>query len=268
MGNVSASTFGFQPGANYWQGRWSNGPVWAEQFASGLGLSLTRSTAGGNNWAYGGATTANSTFGAPLNFPNMGRQVANYLATSPTIANDRLFVLWAGGNDYLNGATNPTGPIANISASVTALHAAGARKFLVVGLPLLGNVPRNAGTGNQGPANMISAAHNQLLSAQLSSLRGTLGGSTIYEFQIASLFSSVQANPSAFGITNATQSFLASGQPLANANSYLFYDDIHPTQRGHQILAQAALQVVPEPATMTALGLGVLALMRRRQKRA
>src|SRR5262245_1866124 len=58
VGNISNATFGTNPGPYYWNGRFSNGPVYTETLATGLGLpAMARSTAGGNDYAYGGAQT-------------------------------------------------------------------------------------------------------------------------------------------------------------------------------------------------------------------
>ena len=265
QGNVSASTFGFTPGGNYFQGRWSNGNVWAERFAATQGLTLTRSGAGGTNWAHGGAETGTGTFGSIFGLPNMRTQVTRYLNTNPTIAGTDLFTLWAGGNDYLNGATSPTNPVGNVTSSISTLYARGARKFLIPNLPLLGTIPRNIGTPNQGPATAISAAHNALLKQQLISLRNSLTGITIYEMDVATRFEQVRQNPAAFGLTNVTQPALVGNSVVPNPDNYLFYDDIHPTRRGHQILSDLAVQSVPEPASMTALALGIATILRRKR---
>src|SRR6267378_4348927 len=57
IGNIAAQPFINTPGPYYWNGRFSNGPVYAETLATGLGLpALNRSTAsGGTDYAYGGA---------------------------------------------------------------------------------------------------------------------------------------------------------------------------------------------------------------------
>jgi outer membrane lipase/esterase len=61
VGNIdNATPFFFKyPGQYYYQGRFSNGPVWVEPLAAGLGLpTIAASTDGGNDFAYGGAQTA------------------------------------------------------------------------------------------------------------------------------------------------------------------------------------------------------------------
>ena len=63
VGNLSAATLGFLPGSDYFDGRYSNGPVYAELLAEKLGLEpLRRSGEGGNNFAYGGASTSGTSF--------------------------------------------------------------------------------------------------------------------------------------------------------------------------------------------------------------
>ena len=47
----------FIPSLPYASNRYSNGPVWVEQFAAKLGLSALPSVLGGTNYAFGGART-------------------------------------------------------------------------------------------------------------------------------------------------------------------------------------------------------------------
>ena len=50
VGNTSDQTFGFSPGGDYYNGRYSNGPVWAETFARDLNLPApVASRKGGGN---------------------------------------------------------------------------------------------------------------------------------------------------------------------------------------------------------------------------
>lgn len=267
QGNVSASTFGLFPGPNYFNGRWSNGILWVEHLANGLNLPLSRSTAGGTNFAFGGATSSTGTFGsAPFFFPNMRTQVGQYLSANPTITSNDLFVIFAGANDINFGETNMTIPSSNIAAAVEALHARGARKFLIPNLPLFGWTPRHVGTANEQVFNDRTIAHNTNLKQRIQGLRTSLAGTTIYEFDVAAKFAEIRNNPGAFGFTNVTSAALVNGVVAPNVDQFAFYDDIHPTRRTHQILGQAAVQAVPEPATMLALGAGLAALLKRRRK--
>ena len=104
------------PATGYTQGRFTDGldtapaarlyqGVWIEQLAAMLAAkpAVVDSLDGGSNYAYGfaftGSGTANFTYGPGdvFSFPvnNMGLQLSTYLATSPTITNKTLFVVWA-----------------------------------------------------------------------------------------------------------------------------------------------------------------------------
>ena len=56
VGNMANAPFSTYPGPYYYNDRFSNGPVWVESLSVDLGLGrVQRSTAGGNDFAYGGA---------------------------------------------------------------------------------------------------------------------------------------------------------------------------------------------------------------------
>src|SRR5262245_15859652 len=61
VGNINNQSFAISPGSSYWNGRFSNGPVWIEKLAPNFSLTVpTYSRAGGPNatdFAYGGAHT-------------------------------------------------------------------------------------------------------------------------------------------------------------------------------------------------------------------
>ncbi len=231
IGNTNVVTFGIRPGSGYWNGRFSNGPVWAEPFAAKYGFTLKHSKAGGTDYAYGGAETG--TGNTSFVIPNMRSQVTQYLsAKTPTAST--LIVLWGGGNDYLNGQTNINTPVNNLGTMVTTLYNAGARQFLVPNLPLLGNVPQNRGTSSQASLNTLSANHNTALKNKLASLKSTYPAITFYTMDIQGLFTSIQNEPSTYGFVNATNSAMGTS---ADPATYAFWDGLHPTTKAHQLLA-------------------------------
>ena len=83
IGNIAAQPFINTPGPYYWNGRFSNGPVYAETLATGLGLpALIRSTAsGGADYAYGGAKTTGTAFPDSLFVKDIDDQVNAYLSS-------------------------------------------------------------------------------------------------------------------------------------------------------------------------------------------
>ena len=57
---VDELTFGILPGSDYFDGRFSNGPLWIEDLATRLGVPVPdHSLDGGTNYATGGAETGN-----------------------------------------------------------------------------------------------------------------------------------------------------------------------------------------------------------------
>ncbi len=252
MGNISAGTLGIQPGSNYFQGRFSNGPVWVELFAQSKGLPLTRSGAGGRNWAFGGASTGTGTFGVLFfQFPNVTTQVSRYLNPNPAVNASQLYVIWCGANDYFGTQTNASVPVANIEANIRTLYDRGARQFLVPNLPLLGNTPRYTGTADQALKNTLTQQHNLLLDQRIDTLRSELANLTIFEMDVATNFTAIQSNPSLFGFTNVTQAALVDGTIAPNVDEFLFFDDVHPTRIGHQLVRNLALQVTIPVSTIS-----------------
>ncbi|MEM1026889.1 MAG: SGNH/GDSL hydrolase family protein [Planctomycetota bacterium] len=230
------------PDDRYDRGRFSNGPVWIERVADALGLDAsTRSyRAPGTNYAYGGAVAGTGSSSLTV-VRNVGWQVDEYLlreARTPTA--DTLVVLWAGANDFLNGSTNTTGPTDDILGYLERLYDAGARDFLVPNLPPLGQTPGFVGVPNaQTQRNANSAAHNTYLNRQLEAFANTRDA-RIFTVDVQGLFFDLLEDPFAFGINDAI--IQAINLPAgSDVSDYLFWDDVHPTATGHQLVADAAL---------------------------
>jgi phospholipase/lecithinase/hemolysin len=261
-GNVFTATGGAAPPSPpYAAGRFTNGPNWLDQFASRLKVADPMpSLKGGSNYAYGFAETGTG-FGPTtipgLTVPNMATQVASYLASN-TPKPGQLFTIWGGANDFFDGQTKPAVPAANIASLVNTLAKAGATNFLVLNLPDLGNTPFGSTlpSAQKQALNALSAAFNSDLSNDLSKLQASDPGITIHSVDTAGLLQKVEAHPSAYGFTNVTDSALLTGH--ANDPGYLFWDSVHPTTHGDMLVAAAAAQTVPEPATLTLMGLGLV----------
>jgi phospholipase/lecithinase/hemolysin len=246
VGNVYNQTFGISPQSPpYFQGRYSNGPLWDERLATDLNLPApTPSRLGGRDYAFGGTKTGSgSTFYFPFSFPNIGSQINNYLGGGNTPTPGELFVLWGGGNDFIDGQANPQVPVNNITNHVTALAGAGARQFLVPNLPPLGEVPRFRGTSNQATMNARTAQFNDLLGPALDGLESSLGVQ-IFQLDVEGLFHEMLTNPSAYGFTNTTGTALVGNTPVPNPDEYVFWDDIHPTRVAHALLGSGAAELV------------------------
>jgi hypothetical protein len=93
-GNRFAATGGTDPTSPpYDAGRWSDGPIWVEHLAAGLGLPApTPSALGGTDYAAANAVTALSGY-AHNGSANIGTQVTAYLSQHPVVDGDQLFVI-------------------------------------------------------------------------------------------------------------------------------------------------------------------------------
>ncbi len=241
--------------------------VWIEQLAALLPQhpTVTNSLAGGRNYAYGYATTntgtGNLTYGPGnvFSFPvkNMGQQVSDYLATNPTINSSVLFVVWGGANDLI-AATSTADIVAAATrdaALVQQLIAAGATNFIVPYLPPLGLVPRFNGTAaSAAQGNAAAVGFNQALAAALAQVAAANAGRSInlYTLDTSTVFNAIVAAPKNYGFANVTAS--SQLQLIVNPDTYLFWDDLHPTTAGHRLLALNALRLLnPAVTTNTAL---------------
>lgn len=289
-GNLFIETGGFYPPSpKYVNGRFSNGPVWVEYLTEELGLNPTPvavnpiPSGDGVNYAFGGART-DDTNNIP-SFPGLEQQLeffrAPLLATSQKADSDALYILWAGGNDYTSGGVqNPFEPVSNLSNAVKALFNLGARNFLVANLPDLSQTPLIKSFNNPVLANQLQSlvnGHNVLLQNSIQELNQSLTGAKVSLFDTYSLVNNVITNPQQFGFTNVTNSCVSLVlTPCSNPDEYLFWDDFHPTTKGHQVLANTAysqiqedFKPVPEPGTVFALsGLGLGLLIQKRMKKA
>jgi outer membrane lipase/esterase len=261
-GNTSLATGGASPGAAYFNGRYSNGPVWLEKFSGYMGLgTVSPSLMGGRDYAFAGAYTQT---GGQV--PTIAQQAGMFIGGGGTFLPTDLVVVWGGANDFLlGGQTNPAIPAGNIAGVISTLAGAGARNFLVANLPDLGDTPELLSTGNAamiGGMSFLSQGFNLSLDSQLDTLRQTQG-LNIFELDVFSIGKELKANPGAFGFTNTTQSALLTGN-AANADAYLYWDTVHPTARVHDIFAQRA--IIPEPCSVVLLLVAGLAACQGRRR--
>jgi outer membrane lipase/esterase len=265
-GDILANLFGVPdptPSPPYAPGRASNGPVWAEYFATVLGrpLDAAPSLAGGRNFAVGTARTgATGALGLPIGMLSQGAQ---YASSGLTTSASGLYVLFGGSLDIFDAALLATqterdaavGAAANnVALLASQLYGLGARQFLVPSIANVGLSPRGLASGQTATLTALTAEFNGLLGQRVAGLQGTLAGSTFYGLDLDALFTRVRADAASggttYGLTNATvPCFL--GPSCATS---VFADDLHPTTAAHALIASAAVDavtgVVPEPATL------------------
>jgi phospholipase/lecithinase/hemolysin len=275
-GNVFNFTNGaIPPNPTYFNGRFSNGPIWVEYLASELGLTFNLN----NNFAFGGATTGTDNLGLSF-LPGLKQEINDFTTTNNSANPNALYIIWAGTNDYLEyfygNTPNPTESVSNLSSAITSLAGVGAENILVVNLPDLGKFPVIGDNSQTASAlSTFTNVHNSDLTKTINLLNQELSPETnIIPLDVNSLYNRIIATPEEFGFTNVTDSCIGdlSVVPIevpvkpvvCNPDQFLFWDEVHPTTATHQLigeLAFLALKSASVPESSNVLGVLIFAAL-------
>ncbi|CAM6103754.1 unnamed protein product [Calypogeia fissa] len=192
-------------------------------------------------------------------------------ASAASITEQAVFTLSTGSNDWLNSYfVNPSNMqkytpsqytdllIGFLQNRLQDLYNLGARRFAVVSLPPIGCIPletllHNTNGKCADDLNNAAVTFNTALQSLLSSLQGSMAGTTfVYLDAFTQLYDAFN-NPSQFGIVHSPTAdacchfvgsvpaagVLCNGDSpvCANADEYLFWDAFHPTQFFNQKVA-------------------------------
>lgn len=272
---VPIASDAFVPTYPYASGRYTNGLVWAQSFATRLGTSATPSLLGGSDYAYGGARTGPAGAGFPYSLRDQVNQFLGTLA-GPVPA-ESLFVLAGGGNnarDALSAVAGGADPMATIAATaygfvsdalamVSQLVSVGADDIVVWTAPNIAFAPAVTALGSAeaiGFADALAGAMNASLAAALAPY-----ADVVQIFDLNRLLLDIVEHPLAYGLLNVTDACAASA--ACDPSTYLFWDGIHPTSAGHALIADAMFALVPVPGSLalllTAFGPALLLAKRR-----
>ena len=267
----------------YFDGRYSDGPLWVETLAADLGLpnGAKAYLAGGNNYAFAGARTGTSD--SP---PGVLAQVAglwNGLGDP-----NALYIVVGGGNDMrdarslftTNSAADNAGrqlaanaAVTNLAQSLGFLASRGVKHVLVSDLPDLGGTPEANFLGLGAASTDATNRFNALLPGLLAT--GTRFGLDMSFLSLAGLLQKVVIDATTnggavYGITDVTEpckGFVGSASQHACSVS-LFSDALHPSAAAHKLIGEAAfVAVVPEPETYALLAFGLLAVLLQSRRR-
>ena len=237
------------PSPPYFQGRFSNGPVFTELLGfTPLALGVTGVTTGNVNYAFGGAeTTGPGTAGVP----SLRQQLQLYTARGGKFASSDLVSVYAGANNILNNvqaaAVNPNpagflGGISTVAANdvlsvVGQVAAAGAGTVIVPNLPGFGDLPPFRG----GPASQLvemfgSGQFNATLAAGLPGVAQANANTNIILVDVDRATAQIRQNPTAYGFTNVTTPCLNTTTlaVCATPDTFFYWDSIHPTAALHR----------------------------------
>lgn len=271
-----------QPLPPYSNGRFTNGNTWVQDLSLLLGNGpLTASLAGGNDYAYGGARTGTTAVGLAT-FIDLPSQLAQFTVTHVSAPPSALYTLDIGANDIFGAlrqiAVNTltvtqaqdavAAAAANAAAFATALHSLGALQLVLYDVPDLAQTPAFKAFGVL--ATTLTTEFNADLQTDLAAVKDA--GLRVDTLGAFARQKAVLASPLAFGFTDVINPCWTGGfqgpstgatlcdTTAAGQDSHLFWDQVHPTEAGHALVAQAALQAIAEPGALGLLVAGLAAL--------
>lgn len=249
-GNLFAVTGGLAPAAPFVNGRFSTGPVFVELLGFNLGRYATGAPVSGNiNYAFGGSRT--DAIASPG--PGMRTQLAAYTAAGGRFGSSDLVSILGGANNIFQAlpaagaSANPPQALqpialaaaADINFLTNSVARAGAGTILVTNLPKLSLTPQFRNTAAAPLADFGVTTFNGALYTALEATAAANPNSNIIYMDLFKIGDVIAGNPARFGITNVTDQ-CALATPRCADPGYFYVDGVHPTARGHQLIANLA----------------------------
>jgi phospholipase/lecithinase/hemolysin len=194
--------------------------------------------------------------------PGTTNQVALFLLFNGQQASpENFYVFWAGAENIYQSLGNVWNfflfPVIAkdaadaIAANIATLASAGAKHFMWLNLPPLGDIPYVSDNSDpfvrdlgKGAGDFAALIFNNEMASDIASLERT------YEIDITvvntnSLFNSIVASPGTYGFVNVKDAGWCGTDgvvtcALDNPNGFLFWDELHPTTAANSVLAQFA----------------------------
>lgn len=257
----------------YYQGRFSNGPVWIEHLvASYYPIDASSHV---SNYAFGGSGVAEpDEEGEPFNdgaMLTLDSQIDSYLLAHDDKANDSsLHVIWTGANNYLalpeDVHAEVSFVIQGIRRNAEHLLNQGAKHIMLIGLPDLGRVPIAAEFEATEELSQLANTHNAMLEALVQKLQTDYPQVQWIFFPVNNMFQEALDYPLRYGFTNTTGTcyetfdLTPSLQPVLSmaarvkspalhknkCDAYLFFDPVHPSARGHMYIGREARKILDD----------------------
>lgn len=233
--------------------------------ASGGILSANPS---GTNFAVASALAGNNPNFSSTNYlnpanpqvPGTTNQVELFLAFNGQRASPQnLYVFWAGANNIYQSLGNVSSFITfpaiaknaadAIAGNIATLAGAGAKNFIWLNLPPLGQIPYVSDNSDvlvrdlgKAAADGAALIFNDEMAVDITSLEKKYGIDIIV-VNTNALFNSIVANPGKYGFVNVKDAGWCGTDGVGtckvdNPNGFLFWDELHPTTAANKVLAQ------------------------------
>lgn len=192
----------FIPKSPYYEGRFSNGPVWSDLFSDQFakqGVTIF-------NYAVGGSLI-NKHLGWYLPY-TIGDSMNHYFLVEKPEQNDIVnsaFVLWIGANDYLQGVQYFSDPEADTDYAVDTLRGnieqlihAHADKFIIMNIPDVSKAPYNNDSSKKEALHELTVLHNRKLETLVKEFREEYPAIDIQFLDTQSMLEQLFTDPAAF----------------------------------------------------------------------
>lgn len=241
----NASLWRFPNPKSWFLGRFSNGPTWVEYLAKQNHLPVY-------NWAVGGAASNQQ----KLVIPGLLEQVDSWLIYMKKAQNyqpeNSLFTVWIGANDLVTYNQGVDGLIANQTKALNRLVSAGAKKVLVLNLPDITRAPEFAYRKDGDKIKRQIDDYNTRIKQVVDEINSSYSKPPVNIFDLATLFTDMLDNPARYQVSETKMACLDIHAPSSlnyinampvsvhctNADTYVFWDLLHPTTNTHRLLAE------------------------------
>lgn len=248
----------------YYQGRFTNGPVWIELLMDKLYPVNGQSHL--LDYAFGGAGISLEEHSDDGEF-SLNNQIQSYLDSNQQLAlSDSLYVVWIGANNYFNLPDNPDevidAVIKGIESNVENLIQHGARHVMLLNIPNLSKIPAAIEYEAVQELGSMSLEHNRRLKQLIETLKKTHPEVTFIDYDVTVVMDDIIAHPAQYGFTNVVSTCSELQEEPETSRSlkqslflshirqqgmvrndqcygYLFFDLYHPTAHAHVIMADA-----------------------------
>ncbi|CAG8452747.1 14535_t:CDS:2 [Ambispora leptoticha] len=266
----------------YPEGRWTNNKTWVEYLAESLNVDLRDMAFGGataDNNIVDNENESNSTLKQKYAIWSSVKTQIDYFIQNATQPDKYLttYMIWIGGNDYRiivekNMTTKPETIIASMGESLTRLTTSvGARKFLIYNLPPLEIAPliqTHFTADQQDQLKNLVEAHNAQLDVMVKNFslnyrvtarvfdlynltNEILNDPEKYQFKnvkdpCLNYYDGIFTNNSGINDTFTTNNNVTV-EHCEQADTYLFWDRLHPTASAHRLLADKIGEYLKSP---------------------
>ncbi|GBB83828.1 hypothetical protein RclHR1_01050002 [Rhizophagus clarus] len=250
------TNYTYPPTEYYYQGRFSNGPVWVEYLSDYC-------RAKDDNYAYGGATADNkfvialTGYNYDIPVPGIKQEVENiYLpeVKAKRIDFDKtLYIVGYQGNDYMNNPTvNPWEIVRILYEQWATLAKSGAKHILINSFFDLIHLPkavRDSDLVKQLLAESVSSVHNAAIDFYVKKFKQEYKKVILYILPMNDIWNEIQrANiRKELGLTDFDNACVIRNTTYticSNPEQHFFWDNIHPSTKVSRYVASRAYKII------------------------